>query len=177
MVPGSEDHECAWRDEAERLGEELAHVKADQSEKLAQLEAQLAALQRHVFGKRSEKMPPVAEELRAGRPLDPEAVQARRRAARAEKAELPEREVHHSVPPERRKCPKCGSAELRAIRSVIERQSVAGECGRDACRFWTETKFCIRICSFCAATWRHPRCVLRWVVQRGTVLFPYHTTR
>ncbi len=111
MVPGSEDHDCAWRDEAERLGGELARVREEQET----LRGQLEALQRHVFGKRSEKMPPVAEELRSERPVDPEATQARRRAARAEKAELPEREVHHSVPPERRLCPKCGSTELRQL--------------------------------------------------------------
>lgn len=60
-------------------------------------------------------MPPIAEELRSERPVDPEAVQARRHAARAEKAALPEREVHHAVPPERRRCPKCGGTELRPL--------------------------------------------------------------
>jgi transposase len=111
VVPSSEDHDCAWRNEAERLEGELVRIK-DQQETLR---AQLAALQRHVFGKRSEKMPPVSEELRSERPVDPEATQARRRAARAEKAALPEREVHHLVPPERRLCPKCGSADLRPL--------------------------------------------------------------
>lgn len=111
MVPGSEDHECAWRDEAERLEGELARVRDEQET----LRAQLEALQRHVFGKRSEKMPPVSEELRSERPVDPQVTQARRRAARAEKAALPEREVHHLVPPERRLCPKCGSTDLRPL--------------------------------------------------------------
>jgi transposase len=111
VVPGSEDHDCAWRDEAERLEGELVRIRDEQET----LRAQLAALQRHVFGKRSEKMPPVSEELRSERPVDPEATQARRRAARAEKAALPEREVHHLVPPERRLCPKCGSTDLRPL--------------------------------------------------------------
>ena len=47
VVPGSQDHDCAWRDEAERLGGELARVREEQET----LRAQLAALQRHVFGK------------------------------------------------------------------------------------------------------------------------------
>ena len=50
---GGDDHRCEWRDEAEALRAEVAELRA-----------QFAKLQRHVFGKRSEKMPPVAEELR-----------------------------------------------------------------------------------------------------------------
>jgi len=111
LAPGSEDHECAWRDEAERLAEELARVQQRQQ----QLEGQLAALQRHIFGQRSEKLPPIAEQLRAERPVDPAATQARRREAREQKAALPEREVLHSVPVEKRRCPKCGSTELRPL--------------------------------------------------------------
>ena len=111
MAPGSEDHECAWREEAERLESELARVREEQDT----LRAQLAALQRHIFGKRSEKMPPIAEELRSERPVDPAATQTLRRKARAEKAALPEREVLHAVPPERRQCPRCGSKDLRPL--------------------------------------------------------------
>jgi transposase len=64
VVRGSEDHDCAWRNEAERLEGDLVRVRDEQKT----FRAQLAALQRHVFGKRSEKMPPVSEELRSRRP-------------------------------------------------------------------------------------------------------------
>ncbi len=50
---GGEDHRCEWRDEAESLRAEVGELRA-----------QLAKLQRHVFGKRSEKMPPVAQAIR-----------------------------------------------------------------------------------------------------------------
>jgi transposase len=111
LAPGSEEHDCAWRDEAERLAAELAQVQ----ERQQQLEGQLAALQRHIFGQRSEKMPPVAEQLRREKPADPELTQATRRARREARAALPEREVQHLVADERRKCPKCGSTELRPV--------------------------------------------------------------
>jgi len=111
LAPGSEDHECAWRDEAERLAAELAQVQDRQQ----QLEGQLAALQRHIFGQRSEKMPPIAEQLRQEKPADPALTQATRRARREAKAALPERVVEHQVPDEKRTCPKCGSSELRPV--------------------------------------------------------------
>ena len=111
MAPGSEEHDCAWRDEAERLAAELAQVQDRQQ----QLEGQLAALQRHIFGQRSEKMPPIAEQLRQEKPADPALTQAMRRAQREAKAALPEREIQHRVSDERRKCPKCGSTELRSV--------------------------------------------------------------
>ena len=60
-------------------------------------------------------MPPIAEQLRAERPADPALTQERRRAARAAKAELPEREVHHRVAPGQRRCPACGSTELQPL--------------------------------------------------------------
>jgi transposase len=111
LAPGSEDHECAWRDEAERLAAELAQVQ----ERQQQLEGQLAALQRHIFGQRSEKMPPVAEQLRHEKPPDPAVTQATRRARREAKAAIPERVVEHRVPEEKRTCPKCGGSELRSV--------------------------------------------------------------
>ena len=60
-------------------------------------------------------MPPVAEQLRQETPADPALTQATRRARREAKAALPEREVQHRVPDEKRKCPKCGSTELRTV--------------------------------------------------------------
>jgi transposase len=50
---GGDDHQCEWRKEAEALRAEVVALRAE-----------FAKLQRHVFGQRSEKMPPVADELR-----------------------------------------------------------------------------------------------------------------
>jgi len=60
-------------------------------------------------------MPPIAEQLRQEKPADPALTQAMRRAQREAKAALPEREIQHRVSDERRKCPKCGSTELRSV--------------------------------------------------------------
>ena len=60
-------------------------------------------------------MPPIAEQLRQEKPADPALTQAMRRAQRKAKAALPEREIQHRVSDERRKCPKCGSTELRSV--------------------------------------------------------------
>jgi transposase len=99
-----EDHACEWRDEAEALRAKLAGV-----------EAQLEKLTRHVFGKRSEKVTPVAEELRKANPRSREETLAERRAKKAAREELPTEVVHHAVAPEKRRCPKCGSEKLRPL--------------------------------------------------------------
>src|SRR5690554_3344352 len=81
------DHVCAWRDEAEELRKRLSEAE----ERQAHLEAQLAALQRHVFGKRSEKMPPVAKELRdrGGPGPDPAASKEKRKKRAEARRDLP----------------------------------------------------------------------------------------
>ena len=96
---GGDDHRCEWRERAEAL-----------EARIAQLEASLEKLQRHQFGRRSEKMPSVAEAIR-----DPERVHAERIAAlqaRRENAEkkrqLVTRRIEHQVPDEQKICPKCG---------------------------------------------------------------------
>ncbi|NVI97048.1 IS66 family transposase, partial [Myxococcus sp. AM009] len=48
-----QDHYCPWREEAEEL-----------KERLTSLEAKMATLERHVFGRRTEQLPTVAAELR-----------------------------------------------------------------------------------------------------------------
>jgi hypothetical protein len=47
-----QDHFCPWREEAEELRTKLGAV-----------EDRLAALERHLFGKKSEKMPPLARQV------------------------------------------------------------------------------------------------------------------
>ena len=120
-----EDHACGWRDEAEKLRAELAEqhehlakqaeVAAKQAELVAGMQAQLEKLTRHVFGARSEKMTPIAEELRKKKPRTHEETQAERRAKREARSELPTEVVHHAVAPEKRHCPKCGSEKLKPL--------------------------------------------------------------
>lgn len=101
-----------WREEAERLRAEVAAL----TEKLLAYGAELEKLKRHVFGKRSEKMPSVRDELRrSGKKSTPEAALATRRANAEKKAEAPVREIRHTVPVSKRVCPKCGGKELRPL--------------------------------------------------------------
>ena len=128
---GHDDHACEWKDEAERLAAELAATR----EEMAGLAATLEKLQRHVFGKRSEKMPPVGEALRkAGVESDPAAALEKRRENAEKKRQLVTREIHHKVPEEQKTCPKCGGHDFAALGagkltelyemlpSIIERQ-------------------------------------------------------
>jgi hypothetical protein len=94
---GGDDHRCEWRDQVEHLKEDLGYAAqardaaqqiiatqaetirlrdealANQGEQLAQIQATVEKLQRHVFRKRSEKMPTVATAIR-----DPDRAEAER---------------------------------------------------------------------------------------------------
>ena len=112
------DHHCAWREEAEELRSEVSRIGSE----LEDVKAQMAALQRHVFGRKAERLVPVAEELRA-EATTPQAEAEREQAAltkrrerAARKAEqAPTREVLHAVPPQERRCPCCGSEDLKPL--------------------------------------------------------------
>ena len=98
---------------AEGLAVELgsAHTEiATMRDQMAAMGATLDRLQRHVFGKRSEKMPPVKEELRKQGVIqaDPEATLAKRREHLEKKQALVAREIVHEVPEAKKVCPKCG---------------------------------------------------------------------
>ncbi|MFY0565895.1 hypothetical protein ACN28E_18885 [Archangium lansingense] len=93
------DHFCPWREEAEEL-----------HQRQVVLEAKVAALEKRVFGKKSERMPPVQQLLRrqqAGADTETRRQQAleKRRQRAARRAEAPTREVHHLVPEAQRICP------------------------------------------------------------------------
>lgn len=82
----------------------------------------MAALERHVFGRKAERLPPVTTELRAGvasaqseAERNEAALKKRRERAARKAQECPEREIRHDVPPEQRRCPACGSEELKAL--------------------------------------------------------------
>ncbi|NOJ81952.1 IS66 family transposase [Myxococcus xanthus] len=110
-----QDHFCPWREEAEELKAEVSRIGGE----VDALKGQLAALQRHVFGRRAEKLPTVAAELRGD--ADSTAAQAdaakkKRQERAARKAEeAPAREIRHAVPAEERHCPACGSADMKPL--------------------------------------------------------------
>ncbi len=56
-----DDHDCNFRREADALRVEMAELRE-----------QFAALQKHVFGMKGEKMPPMRNEVQKKRPRDPE---------------------------------------------------------------------------------------------------------
>ena len=135
MLPmGGDDHRCEWREKVSKLEADLGYaaravdaaekiiaaqaetirlkdeILAKQAEQIDRIQGTVDKLQRHVFGKRSEKMPAVAQEIR-----DPDRAEAERIAAlqtRRENAEkkrqLVTRRVEHQVPEEQKVCPKCG---------------------------------------------------------------------
>jgi transposase len=108
-----EEHRCEWRDQAERLTAELAETKAA----LVALQATVEKLQRHIFGKRSEKMPRVVDELRD--PADAEAARLAALEIRQENADLRRqlatRRIEHKVPEAKKVCPRCGGREFTPL--------------------------------------------------------------
>jgi transposase len=116
---GVGDHDCEWRDRAEKLAAELADERAGRaalSEEVSRLAAIVEKLQRHAFGKRSEKIPPVGDELRrAGVPSDPAAALEKRRANAEKKRTVVTREIHHKVPDDQKTCPKCGGHDFTPL--------------------------------------------------------------
>jgi transposase len=103
---GGDDHRCEWRDRAEAL-----------EARLAQLEATIEKLQRHEFGRRSEKMPPVTQELRdpARAEADRIAAQQKRRENAEKKRQLVTRRIDHEVREDQKSCPKCGGHDFTPL--------------------------------------------------------------
>ena len=105
MAPPVDDHDCGWKGYAENLQQQLAEVKT-----------QLDALKKRLFGKSSEKMPPMDREVRRGKQADPEQVQRTRRKnaeLRAQKIETEHVEV--PVPKSEQSCPKCGGDDFAPL--------------------------------------------------------------
>ncbi|MCP3102752.1 hypothetical protein LZ198_28135 [Myxococcus sp. K15C18031901] len=82
----------------------------------------MAALERRLFGTKTEKLRPVAKELKpSSTRAEDEATRAAsalrtRRARAARKAAVAvEREVHHEVPAEDWRCPACGGETLEPL--------------------------------------------------------------
>lgn len=101
---GEAQHSCEWKDEAERLREANA-----------ELQHRLENVERHLFGRRSEKLPRVAEALGdIAKPTRAETLKTRQ-SRRAAREELPEVVIQHTVPDANRVCPKCNSTNLRPL--------------------------------------------------------------
>ena len=138
---GGDDHRCEWRDQVEHLREELGYAAqavdtakqiiatqgeaiqlkddalAKQGEQLSQIQATVEKLQRHVFGQRSEKMPPVAQAIRD--PVRAEAARISALQKRRENAEkkrrLVTRKIEHKVREDQKTCPRCGGHDFSRL--------------------------------------------------------------
>jgi len=120
-----QDYHGPWREEAEELRAQLDALQLEHQKTLVELQtlraeyetlkALVDKLQRHIFGKRSEKMPPMDREVRRGKPLDRAKVNSRRRANASEKRQLTTRRIDHKVAEKNRCCPKCGGLDLRPL--------------------------------------------------------------
>jgi transposase len=112
VPPGDDDHDCGWKTYAKAQDAKLA----EQSAKLDEISSQLAALQRRLLGKSSErrkgkKLPP---------PLPPRTTAADTAKKRADAlelrgAKLETEVVPISVPKDECSCPECGNTELRRV--------------------------------------------------------------
>jgi len=142
MAP-PDDHDCAWKEHAVELKKELDEVRQAQRQQQEQLEA----LKRQLFGKKSEKMPPMDREVRRGKKADPQQRQQTRKAnadLRAKKIETEMVDVPVAGPA--RKCPKCDRTDLKPLgdgkpssvieyvpgffrRRIFRRQKLACPCG------------------------------------------------
>jgi transposase len=106
MIDGWEEHQCPWQEEAALLRGSVAELKAE-----------VDSLKRMVFGKKSERMPSVAEVLRkdGSKKSDANAAKERRRQNAEARAALPTEDVHIPVAPPARACPNCGSGDLSPL--------------------------------------------------------------
>ncbi len=114
------DHDCPLRPivlaQAKVIEEQLPELRGKLETALLHIEK----LERALYGKKSERMPPVAEALRAEETAEEQ--EARRQAAlerRAERAALKQRlaaqTVTHHVPDEDKECPACGGMADRPV--------------------------------------------------------------
>jgi transposase len=113
-----EDHRCPWREEAERLTEEVSALRGT-VEKLegivGKLTQELESMKRRLLGPKSERMPSVEAELAQGAPVDFLEVKRKRKERAEAKARLDKVETFHPVPQAMRRCPKCGRTDLKPL--------------------------------------------------------------
>ena len=103
-----------WKQRALRADAELENARQErqqQAEVMEAMKAELDVLKRHVFGQRSEKMPPVDRELRrTGKTKrDPEKERQRRKDNKGKKNDVETETIAHNVDPKTEPdCPECG---------------------------------------------------------------------
>ena len=109
---------------ARQLLEQLIALLEDIREDMKELRQENADLRRLLFGRTSERMPPVDQEIRKGRGKDPAdkakrkaAAQAKRRKNGEAKKGLPTEEITHKVPEDEQVCPNCGGTTF-AVRQL-----------------------------------------------------------
>ena len=95
------DHDCQYKAE------------------LVALRAELEALKRRVYGKKSERQPR-APKLTP--PADPALGRQKRQENAAAKQALPERRIEHPVPDDHKACPKCGDQASRPLPPKLSEQ-------------------------------------------------------
>ncbi|MCC6528623.1 MAG: IS66 family transposase, partial [Polyangiaceae bacterium] len=159
-------HDCRWRGLAGRLEARLAErdtavaerdaAVAERDAKLAalvarvnEIEHQLALARKEIFGRKSEKIPPVAEEAKkreGHKPVRGGHTNPRKRKENAEAmASLPTTVIEHPVPDNERRCPHCGdeikpigegerSVEYEWVPGRFERRVHIVEVGRCPCK-------------------------------------------
>jgi transposase len=130
-----DDHDCNFRREADALRVEMAELRE-----------QFAALQKHLFGMKSEKMPPMRNEVQKERPRDPEQAKELRRKNSAARDKLDTEVVTVPVPESARSCTACGTGAFKTVgngtpsvvydyvaphfrRRIYRRETVACRCG------------------------------------------------
>lgn len=90
----------------------LAAERAEQADVMASMNAELETLRRRVFGRQSEKMPPMSRELKArSKNADADAAEAarKRKENRDTRRTLETTRVEHKVKRSGKACPKCGT--------------------------------------------------------------------
>ena len=106
MAP-ADGHDCGWKGEAETL-----------AKRVAELEAQNAVLKKALFGKKSEKMPRPADELKKRGDIEkptPEQTRKKRAENQEWKRELPVETVVHPLPENPEACKLCGGLPDHAM--------------------------------------------------------------
>jgi transposase len=141
----SKEHVCEWRSQATELKGKLTAAE----QQIAELNEKLDALQKKVFGKSSEKMPPMDREVRRGVKPDPAQRAAKRRSnAERRTSQVETEHVPVPVPTAEQKCPACadggafrdlGTGKQSSVleyvpgyfrRRTFHRQTMACKCGR-----------------------------------------------
>lgn len=135
MLAPSDGHDCKFREENVSLREDLARLREE-----------FDALKRRVLGPKSEKMPPMAGEVRKRRPAKSKDAKSRRRENAASREKIETTIAPVTVSPAARCCPKCGGDELKPVgdgtpsvtyayvaahfrRTIHRRETLACPCG------------------------------------------------